>query len=86
MTEHTVEELEKMLAEAKAKASHLEYPKHVEPHPSHVIARLRPGAEPSISVPAFTSHHVDREGRVSVLVCDAEEEAKALAEVVKEHL
>lgn len=91
MTEHAeleaaVSEAEKNLAEARARAAHKEFPKFIEPHASHVVKREAPHGEapPHVSVPAFTEHHVDREGKITVLVRDAEEEAKALAEAVKE--
>jgi hypothetical protein len=74
MTEHTVEELEAMLAAAKAKVSHEEFPKWVVPHESHVHQ-----AGDHLSAPLFPDHHVDREGKLTVLVRDADEEAKALA-------
>ena len=85
MTEHTVEDHEKAVAEAQAKldaakaaAAYQEYPKFVEPHGSHVVK-----TGDHISVPHFSHHHVDRDGAVTVWVKDAEEEAKALAAAVK---
>ena len=80
MSEYTVEELETMLAAAKAKVAHQEFPKWIEPHASHVHT----AAGGHVSVPLFPHHHVDREGKVTVFVDDADQEAKALAEAVKE--
>lgn len=51
-----------------------EFPKWVEPHASHVE---RQGDHLSV---AHFPFHVDRKGVVSVLVADADEEKKALAE------
>ncbi len=76
--EAAVKEAEFNLAEAKAKAAHKPYPQWVEPHTSHV----KTAAGGHISVPGFDDHHVDRESRITVLVKDAEEEAKALAAAV----
>ena len=54
-----------------------EYPKWVEPHASHVaIGR-------TIVTPAWEHFHVARDQVVTVLVADADEEARALAEVPK---
>jgi len=50
-----------------------DFPKWVTPHESH-IARLGD----AVSTPLF-EHHVARDGAVTVLVVDAEHEAKALA-------
>lgn len=81
MTDQTIAELEKALAEAKAKASHQEYPKWVLVHLSHVHTKLGGDGQEHFSVPAFPEFHVDRLTRlVSVLVHDAEDEAKALAD------
>lgn len=71
-------ELHKELAELEAKAAHKDFPKYIKPHDSHVD---RTGHH--VSVPAFPEHHIDRAGLLTVLVRDAEEEAKALAEAVK---
>lgn len=83
MNDHTVDELqervaaaEKTLADAKAAAAFKEFPKHVEPHASHI--HKAPGTG-HISTPGFSEHHVDRHDKLTVLVRDAEEEAKALA-------
>lgn len=83
MTEPTLDELhddvvkaEEALNEAKAREAHQEYPKLVAPHESHVLTAPGTG---HISVPGFASHHIDRHNVVTVLVHDAEEEAKALA-------
>jgi hypothetical protein len=69
-----IEAAEKHLAEVKAKAAHKEYPKWIEPHPSHLDV-----AGDHKSVSQFPEHSVDRTGKVTVLVHDAAEEAKALA-------
>ena len=54
-----------------------EYPKWVEPHASHVaIGR-------TIVTPAWDHFHVARDQSVTVLVNDADEEARALAEAPK---
>ena len=93
MTEMTVKDHEEAVAEAqkkldaaKAAASHKEFPKFVEPHASHIVTQkpVHGDAPPHLSTPHFVEHHVDRFGKVSVLVHDAEEEAKALAEAAKE--
>jgi len=75
MADYTVEELETMLAEAKAKVAHEEYPKYIKPDASHIHT----DAGGHVSVPLFPDHHVDRDGVVTVLVRDADEEAKALS-------
>jgi hypothetical protein len=79
---HTVAELEKMLAEAKAAESHREYPKYVKPHKGHVRIKKSPdGGQDHVSALPFTDVHVDRvTNDVTVLVNDADEEKKALAE------
>lgn len=74
MSEHTVEELEQMLADAKAKASHAPYPKWVTPDASHLVKQGE-----TISAPLFGEVHVARDESVTVLVKDEDEEAKALA-------
>lgn len=79
--EEAVKEAEARLAEARRKASHQEYPKWIEPHASHLDH-----ANGHVSVPLFPEHHVDRDGKVTVLVKDAEDEAKALAARVAEEL
>ncbi len=82
MTDKTVDELKAELAAAEAKASHQEFPKWVEPHASHVVTK-----GDHVSSPAFPDFHVSRDdGKFSVLVHSAEEEAKALAAAVKEVL
>jgi hypothetical protein len=79
---HTVAELEKMLAEAKAKEAHQEFPKFVKPHKSHVRVKKTEGAPDHVSAPAFSEVHVDRvTNDVTVLVNDADEEKKALSEL-----
>ena len=90
MTEKTVEQLKEdvdnakaALAKAEAAAAFKEFPKHVEPHESHIVKQEVPGLPPHVSVPMFGEHHVDREGRITVLVHSVEEEARALAAAVK---
>ena len=90
MTEKTIDELQadvehakSALARAEAAASFKEFPKHVEPHESHIVRQEVPGLPPHVSVPMFGEHHVDREGRITVLVHSVEEEARALAAAVK---
>lgn len=56
-----------------------DFPKWVAPHASHVD---RIGDH--VSVPHFPEFHVDRKGNLTVLVRDAEEESRALAEKVAE--
>jgi hypothetical protein len=82
--EENVAAAEKALAEAKAKAAFMEFPKYIEPHESHVVTQeaAHGDAPPHRSTPAFGGFHVDREGKVKVLVHNAEEEAKALAAAV----
>lgn len=82
--EAKVKEAEANLAEAKRAAAHQEFPKWIEPHASHVVDKPAVGESPAHkSVPLFPLHHVDRDGRVTVCVDDADHEAKALAEAVK---
>lgn len=58
------------------------YPKWVKPHDSHVVKKETPGAPDHVSTPGFPEFHVNRgDGIVTVLVNDAAEEAKALADV-----
>lgn len=92
MTEPTAAELhervveaEEALAEAKAREAHQEFPKYVEVHESHVVKQVAPhgDAPPHISIKGFAGHHVDRDGKVTVLVHDADEEAKAMAAFVE---
>ena len=77
-----------------------DYPKWVAPHPDLVLRQkaredqVRPGSENSlrvsdeapehISVSGFAHVHVDREGNVSVMVADAEEEKHATSGKVTE--
>ncbi|HLH92075.1 MAG TPA: hypothetical protein VKX28_26885 [Xanthobacteraceae bacterium] len=61
-------------APAQASKTDVEFPKWVVPHPSHVV-----DTSGHISVADF-AHHIDRAGKVTVLVKDAGEEAEALAE------
>lgn len=53
----------------------VEFPKWVVPHDTHVSR----DAHGHVSVPLFPGHHVGRDGVVTVMVKDADEEAKALA-------
>ena len=89
MTEKTIEQLQEdvehakfALARAEAAAAFKEFPKHVEPHESHVVKQEVPGLPPHVSVPMFGEHHVDRAGKITVLVHSVEEEARALAAAV----
>jgi hypothetical protein len=60
-----------------------EYPKWVTPHPSHIVRKETPDAPEHVSTPQFPQFHIDRLTKaVTVLVADAKEEAKALAELV----
>lgn len=52
-----------------------EYPKWIEPHPSHIVHQ-----GDSISTPAWPECHVTRDGKLSVLVADKDDEARALAD------
>lgn len=53
-----------------------EYPKYVKPHPSHIVRHNE-----HVSCPYFPEFHVDRDTKeVTVMVKDADEEAKALAD------
>jgi hypothetical protein len=94
--EEKVAEAENALAEAKAAAEHEEFPKWVVVHESHVVrsgvvvatdteeeAKARAASYP-VRVPMFAAHHVARDGTVTVLVHDADEEAKALGAATKE--
>lgn len=76
MTDHSeleaaVKEAEKNLNEARAKAAFKPYPTWIVPHESHVE-----NVNGHISTPEF-EHHIDREGKVTVLVHDEEAEKKA---------
>ena len=89
MTEKTVEDLQadvehakSALAHAEAAAAFKEFPKHVEPHESHIVRQEAAGMPPHVSVPAFGEHHVDRAGKITVLVHSVEEEARALAAAI----
>lgn len=89
MTEKTIEQLQadvdeakSALAHAEAAAAFKEFPKLVEPHASHIVTREAFGVPAHISAPSFSQHHIDREGKITVLVHSAEEEAKALAAAV----
>lgn len=50
-----------------------EFPKWVAPHESLIVR-----AEGHVSVPAFPEHFIDRDGHVTVLVKDAEDEQRAV--------
>lgn len=57
------------------------YPKWVKPHANHVIRKQSAGAPDHVSTPEFPDFHVNRgDGAVTVLVKNAAEEAKALAD------
>ena len=78
MTDHTVDELEKMMAEAKAKLAHQEYPKFVEVLESLVHRKPSVDGTPEhVSVPEFPDFHVARDGKVTVMVHSADEEKHA---------
>lgn len=71
-----VETLEAELVAAKQAEAHQEYPKWVEPDPSHVVANAW-GAQ---STPQFPDYHYDRVSQKHfVLVRDAEDEERATA-------
>lgn len=72
MSDYTVEELKKMLAEAEHKAVHQEFPKWVEVHADHIDR-----TNGHISVPAFPDYHIDRDDKVTVLVHNESEESVA---------
>lgn len=59
-----------------------EWPRWVAPHESHVLRKTAEGAPAHVSVPDWPEFHVDREGNVTVLVQNEDEEARALAEKV----
>lgn len=64
-------------APVKRVSDDTDYPKWVVPHPGHVSFHALHG---HVSTPTFMQHHVNRiGGEVTVLVHDAEEEARALA-------
>ena len=78
MTDHTVNELEKMLEEAKRALSHQEYPKFVEVNESLVHRKPSVDGTPDhVSVPEFPDFHVARDGKVTVMVHSADEEKHA---------
>jgi hypothetical protein len=62
-------------------ADYQEFPKYVYPHASHIVYEPRNG---KLHVENF-EYHLDRHNVVSVLVHDAEEEAKALADANYPH-
>ena len=78
MTEQTIEQLEKALADAKAKKAHEPFPKWVKPHASQIDRTAD-----HVSTPAFPDFNVGRDGEVTVLVKNADEEAKATSASVK---
>lgn len=53
-----------------------EWPKWVVPHIGHV---RRDPATGHVSTPEFSEHHVARDGEVTVLVLDPQDEERALA-------
>jgi hypothetical protein len=56
----------------------VQFPKWVTPHIGHVVRSQTADAPPAIVTPAFPHFHVGRDGAVTVLVHDADEEAHAL--------
>lgn len=73
--EEAVKKAQAALDAAKAKAAYQHYPRYVEPHLSHIVTI---GGQRS--TPHFPEFHIDRATDVlSVLVNDAEHEAKAKA-------
>lgn len=57
-----------------------DFPKWVIPDASHIVRKQVDGAPDHVSTPGFAEFHINRlDGVVTVLVKDAEEEAKALA-------
>lgn len=72
MSEQEILDAEKALDDAKARhaAKVNEFPKWIEPDPSHVEGGV---------APLFSESHIDRvTNKIKVLVSTAEEEAKAL--------
>jgi len=64
--------------------SEIEWPKWVVPHASHIVRTTAANAPDHVSTPAWTGCHVNRvDGVVTVLVADAEEEARAIAQAVQ---
>lgn len=64
-------------------AADAEWPKWIVPHASHVVRTATGDAPDHVSTPAFPEFHVNRAtGEVTVLVHDAEDEARALATLV----
>lgn len=60
-----------------------EWPKWIVPHASHIAHTRAGAASDHVSTPAFPDFHVNRvTGEVTVLVHDAEDEARALAALV----
>lgn len=57
-------------------AEHADFPKWVGPHIGHVHRHPATG---HVSTPHFAEHHEGRDGEVTVLVIDAEDEERALA-------
>lgn len=54
-------------------AKHVEYPKWVEPHDSHIV-RTEHKDGVTISTPDWAQHHVARDGVITVFVIDEDEE------------
>ncbi len=58
-----------------------EWPKWVTPHDNHIVSQSAPGGPAHVSTPRFEHFHVNRvDGSVTVMVNNAEEEARALAD------
>lgn len=55
-----------------------EWPRWVKVHDSHVVTKVTEGAPAHVSVPDWPEFHVGRDGAVTVLVRDEEEEKRAL--------
>lgn len=82
--EYSVDELEEMLAAAKAKRDHVAFPKWIAVHESHVVrTKADDDAPVHVSVPKFPSYHVSRDGTVTVLVNDEDEERIAMERAVE---
>jgi hypothetical protein len=87
-TEHaeTIADLERRLAEAKAERDHQDFPKWVSVHESHIHVVPAKGEFPEHkSTPGFVHHHIDRDGNVTVMVHDSDEEAKATSAKEEHH-
>ena len=65
-------------------SEHQDFPKYIEPHPSHIHRKpaTEDGAPAHVSVPTFPHFHVARDGIVTVLVHDLEEELVAMSAAI----